>query len=193
MILVPQATSSTACPSVCTYGCSYFQQCRLAVTGFFYPITWLAYVEFQGASGVEKLLNQGLGEHGGGEKNGAPALTVDGSHQAVRDQPLVDFTFGIQIWVENKAFILWFLLRQYLERKKKREMCKPEMTWLVIAVLPSLMPYYVSSSMMPNLRLNNSSAFCFQEIISRFNRRLAGRIILLISSLNVLDKEQERN
>lgn len=71
-------------------------------------------------------------------------------------------------------------------------MCKPEMTWLVIAVLPFLMPYYVSSSMMPNLRLNNSSAFCFQEIISRFNRRLAGRIILLISSLNVLDKEQER-
>jgi len=65
--------------------------------GLFYPITWLAYVEFQGTSGVEKLLNQGLGKHGGGEQNGAPALTVDGSHQTVRDQPLVDFTFGIQI------------------------------------------------------------------------------------------------
>lgn len=62
-------------------------------------ITWLAYVEFQGTSRVEKLLYQGLGEHGGSEKHGAPALTVDWPHQAIRDQaePLIDFTFGIQI------------------------------------------------------------------------------------------------
>lgn len=65
----------------------------------FYPITWLAYVEFQGPSGVEKLLHQGLSKHGGGEKYRAPALTVDWSHQAIRDQaePLIDFIFGIQI------------------------------------------------------------------------------------------------
>lgn len=65
----------------------------------FYPITWLAYVEFQGTSRVEKLLYQGLGKHGGSEKHGAPALTVDWSHQAIRDQtePLTDFIFGIQI------------------------------------------------------------------------------------------------
>lgn len=67
--------------------------------GSLYPITWLAYVEFQGTSRVQKLLYQGLGKHGGGEKNGAPALTVDGSHQAIWDQaePLIDFTFRIQI------------------------------------------------------------------------------------------------
>lgn len=65
----------------------------------FYPITWLAYVEFQGTSRVEKLLHQGLGKHGGGEQYGAPALAVDGSHQAVGDQTelLIDFTLGIQI------------------------------------------------------------------------------------------------
>lgn len=34
---------------------------------------------------------------------------------------------------------------------------------------------------MSNLILNNSSAFCFQEIISYFNRTLAWRIFLLIS------------
>ena len=64
-----------------------------------YPITWLAYVEFKGTSRVEKLLYQGLGKHGGSEKYWAPALTVDWSHQAIRDQTesLIDFTFGIQI------------------------------------------------------------------------------------------------
>lgn len=64
-----------------------------------YPITWLAYVEFQGTSRVEKLLHQGLGQHGGGEEHRAPALAVDGSHQAIRDQTelLIQLALGIQI------------------------------------------------------------------------------------------------
>lgn len=64
-----------------------------------YPITWLAYVEFQGTSRVEELLHQGLGQHAGGEEHGAPALAVDGPDQTIRDQTelLIDFTLGVHI------------------------------------------------------------------------------------------------
>lgn len=63
-------------------------------------------------------------KHGGGEKYRAPALTVDWSHQAIRDQaePLIDFIFGIQIWVKSKTFILWFPLHQYFKKKKEKYM-----------------------------------------------------------------------
>lgn len=86
-----------------------------------YPITWLADVEFQGTSRVEQLLHQGLGQHAGGEEHGAPALTVDGSHQAIRDQAelFIQLTLGIQIWAKNKTLILWVPLHQYLEKKRK--------------------------------------------------------------------------
>lgn len=62
-----------------------------------YPITWLAYVEFQGTSRVEELLHQGLGQHAGGEEHGAPALAVDGSDQAIGDQAelLINLTLRV--------------------------------------------------------------------------------------------------
>lgn len=121
------------------YICSYFQCWGLTAMALSYPITWLAYVKFQGTSRVEKLLHQGLGQHGGGEQHRAPALAVDGSHQAVGDQAelLINLTLGIQIWAKNKTFILWAPLQQYWE--KEGDTHEPEMTGLVILVLLPLL------------------------------------------------------
>lgn len=64
--------------------------------------------------------------------------------------------------------------------EKKGQMCEPEIIWLVILVLPSLMPYYISSSMIPNLVL-----FAFKRLLHGLTGELLGESFCLLARLKV--------
>lgn len=68
-------------------------------------LTGLAHGELQGAPRVEQLLHQRLGQHGGREEHGPPALAVEGAHQAVGDQAEApaELALGVRLWGDRKG------------------------------------------------------------------------------------------
>ena len=72
-------------------------------------LTWFAHGELHRAPGVEQLLNQRLGQHGGREEDGPAALAVEGAYQAVGDQAevLAQLALWVQLWEGASKGWLW--------------------------------------------------------------------------------------
>ena len=77
--------------------------------GCLWGLTWLAHGELHRTPGVEQLLDQRLGQHGGREEDGPAALAVEGAHQAVGDQAevLAQLALWVQLWEGAGKGWLW--------------------------------------------------------------------------------------